>query len=119
MAATGGGADHPRRRRGAIDIRLGGAGFRARVPVGIDLAVMGNSAAAIPEFDQATSALGRGGCILARVYAGLGDKPRALDALERAYAERIVDLNFMAVDPMLASLRAEPRFVALKSRIEL
>jgi Flp pilus assembly protein TadD len=56
---------------------------------------------------------------LAHVYAALGDKPRALDELERAYARRIVDLNFMAVDPLLASLRAEPRFVALKGRMGL
>jgi serine/threonine-protein kinase len=56
---------------------------------------------------------------LAHVYAALGDKPRALDALDRAYAQRIVDLNFMAVDPMLAGLRAEPRFLALKRRMGL
>jgi hypothetical protein len=56
---------------------------------------------------------------LAHVYTALGDKPRALDALERAYAQRIVDLNFMAVDPMLAGLRAEPRFVTLKGRMGL
>jgi serine/threonine-protein kinase len=56
---------------------------------------------------------------VAYVYAALGDKPRALDALERAYAQRIVDLNFMAVDPMLASLRAEPRFLTLKRRMRL
>jgi serine/threonine-protein kinase len=56
---------------------------------------------------------------VAYVYAALGDKPRALDALERAYAQRIVDLNFMAVDPMLASLRAEPRFLTLKRRLGL
>ena len=55
----------------------------------------------------------------AYVYAALGDKPHAMDALERAYAQRIVDLNFMAVDPMLASLRAEPRFLALKGRMGL
>jgi serine/threonine-protein kinase len=59
------------------------------------------------------------GVQLAYVYAGLGDKPRALNALERAYAQRTVDLNFMAVDPRLASLRAEPRFVALKARMGL
>jgi TolB-like protein/Flp pilus assembly protein TadD len=60
-----------------------------------------------------------GGVALAHVYAALGDKPRALDALERAYEQRIVDLNFMAVDPMLAGLRAEPRFLTLKSRMGL
>jgi TolB-like protein/tetratricopeptide (TPR) repeat protein len=59
------------------------------------------------------------GVQLAYVYAALGDKARALDALERAYGQRLVDLNFMAVDPMLASLRGEPRFLALKSRMGL
>ena len=59
------------------------------------------------------------GVQLAHVYAALGDKPRVLDALDRAYEQRIVDLNFMAVDPLLASLRAEPRFLALKSRLGL
>jgi hypothetical protein len=59
------------------------------------------------------------GVHLAHIYAGLGDKPRALDALERANAQRIVDLNFMAVDPMLASLRTEPRFLTLKGRLGL
>jgi tetratricopeptide (TPR) repeat protein len=59
------------------------------------------------------------GVQLAHVYAALGDKPRAMDGLERAYAQRIVDLNFMAVDPMLAGLRAEPRFLSLKRRMGL
>jgi len=59
------------------------------------------------------------GVQLAHVYAALGDKARALDALERAYAQRTVDLNFMAVDPLLGSLRAEPRFLALKGRMGL
>jgi hypothetical protein len=46
-------------------------------------------------------------------------KPRALDARQRAYAQRVVDLNFMAVDLPLASLRAEPRFFGLKRRTGL
>jgi tetratricopeptide (TPR) repeat protein len=56
---------------------------------------------------------------LAHVYAALGDKARALDALDRSFAEGDVDLNFMAVDPLLATLRTEPRFLALKSRLGL
>jgi len=108
-----------------------------------------NFTAAIAEFDQAIRTLGRGAWILgpmgdalaragrkeeaakiareieladgaavplAQLYAALGDKPRAL---ERAYAQRIVDLNFMAVDPMRASLRGEPRFLTLKARLGL
>ena len=53
------------------------------------------------------------------IYAGLGDKRQALDALDRALADGNIDLNFMAVDPMLASLRSEPRFMALRQRIGL
>ena len=56
---------------------------------------------------------------IALVYAGLRDNQRALDALERAFHEGDVDLNFLAVDPMLAGLRSEPRFAALKSRMGL
>jgi serine/threonine-protein kinase len=124
----------------------------AHVPLGDALAMKGDFAAAIAEFDRATQKLGRGAWILgemgytlaragkkaeaeniareiesddgpgvqlAHVYAALGDKARALDALDRAYAQRIVDLNFMAVDPMLATLRTEPRFLALKARLGL
>jgi serine/threonine-protein kinase len=53
------------------------------------------------------------------VYAGLGDRQRSLDALELAFRQGSVDLDFMAVDPMLAGLRAEPRFLALKRRMGL
>ena len=56
---------------------------------------------------------------IAFVYAGLGDHQRSLDALDRAFQQGNVDLDFMAVDPMLAGLRAEPRFLTLKSRMGL
>lgn len=56
---------------------------------------------------------------IAFILVGLGENQQALDALDRSYAGREVDLNFMAVDPMLANLRNEPRFVILKSRLGL
>ena len=56
---------------------------------------------------------------IAFVYAGLGDHQRSLDALDRAFQQGNVDLDFMAVEPMLAGLRAEPRFLTLKSRMGL
>src|ERR1017187_4804868 len=87
-------------------------------PMGYTLAGAGRKVEAENLAREIESADG-GGVALARVYAGLDDKPRALDALERAYAQRIVDLNFMAVDPLLASLRAAPRFLTLKSRMGL
>jgi serine/threonine-protein kinase len=87
-------------------------------PIGYALARAGRTAEAENIAREIESDDG-GGVQLAHVYAALGDKPRALDALDRAYAQRIVDLNFMAVDPMLAGLRAEPRFLALKARMSL
>ena len=87
-------------------------------PMGYALARAGRKVEAANIAREIESADGPG-VQLAHVYAALGDKPRALDALERAYAQRLVDLNFMAVDPMLASLRTEPRFLTLKVRMGL
>ena len=50
---------------------------------------------------------------LALVYAGLGDKDKALDWLQRAYQERSSLLVFAPREPRLAPLRSEPRFAAL------
>ena len=87
-------------------------------PMGYALARAGRKAEAANLAREIESQDGSG-VHLAHIYAALGDKPRALDALERADAQRIVDLNFMAVDPMLASLRTEPRFLTLKGRLGL
>jgi serine/threonine-protein kinase len=99
-------------------IRALGRGPWALGPLGYALARAGRKAEAASIAREIESD-GGGGVQIAHVYAALGDKPRALDSLERAYAEGIVDLNFMAVDPMLASLRTELRFLALKGRMGL
>jgi len=52
------------------------------------------------------------------VYLGLGEKERALDELERAYAGG--DTNYLfriKVDPMLDDLRGQPRFEALVQKV--
>jgi hypothetical protein len=52
-------------------------------------------------------------------YAALGDKDRAFAWLERAYemkADRMVWLN---TDPLLASLRSDPRLTDLARRMRL
>jgi tetratricopeptide (TPR) repeat protein len=54
---------------------------------------------------------------IALVYAGLNDKDGAFQWLDRAYAERSVRLNNVAVHPRFASLRSDPRFAALLERI--
>jgi adenylate cyclase len=50
---------------------------------------------------------------LAVAYLATGDRPRALEMLERAVAERDDSATFLAVSPELAELRGDPRFEAL------
>jgi tetratricopeptide (TPR) repeat protein len=54
---------------------------------------------------------------LACVYAAAGDKDRAMDALDQAYAHRDGDVLSMNVDPALDSLHADARFAALWKKI--
>ena len=54
----------------------------------------------------------------ALVYLGLGDKEAALRWLEKAYEDRAGDaLRFIKVEPLLDSLRGNPRFEALVAKI--
>src|SRR5262249_48013665 len=53
------------------------------------------------------------------LYAGLGDKEKALSQLERAYREKACWMVFLNVDPFLDSLRSEPRFTTLIRRMGL
>jgi serine/threonine protein kinase/tetratricopeptide (TPR) repeat protein len=56
---------------------------------------------------------------IAVVEAGLGRKNEALTWLERAFANRSAELPFSNTEPMLISLRSEPRFRALLSGMRL
>ena len=56
---------------------------------------------------------------VATVYAALGDKTRAFEWLEKAYAERSEDIVFLKIDPRLKSLRPDPRFADLLRRVGL
>src|SRR5579864_8753606 len=51
------------------------------------------------------------------VYVGLGEHERALDWLERAFADRSNGLVFLKVEPELDDLRANRRFVALAPKL--
>jgi TolB-like protein/Flp pilus assembly protein TadD len=55
----------------------------------------------------------------AKVHIGLGQEERAIEWLERAYAERAVGLVAVRVDPVFDSLHAHPRFEALWRRMGL
>ena len=56
---------------------------------------------------------------IAVIYVGLGEKDQAFAWLEGAYNERDEMLGVLKVDPMLDSLRADPRFTSLLERIGL
>ena len=53
----------------------------------------------------------------ALVYVGLGQPNKALDWLEKAFADRSNGLVFLKVDPALDDLRSNPRFVALQQKL--
>jgi serine/threonine-protein kinase len=52
-------------------------------------------------------------------YAMAGDRARALDWLERSYAEGVAALPYIGIDPVFDPLRAEPRFQALLRQMNL
>jgi hypothetical protein len=53
---------------------------------------------------------------LALVYAGLGERARAFEWLEKAYTKQDVNLVFLPVDPRWDAYRDDPRFVDLVAR---
>jgi TolB-like protein/Tfp pilus assembly protein PilF len=54
---------------------------------------------------------------IAVVYAGLGDKDRAFEWLEKAFEERATLLVYFRMDPRIWSLRSESRFQNLLDRM--
>lgn len=54
---------------------------------------------------------------IAMIHVALGQKDQALSSLERAYEERSSWLAYIGVDPMLDSLRRDPRFDRLTRAI--
>ena len=56
---------------------------------------------------------------LALVYIGLGDRERALDCLEQAYASDSQWMGWLKNDRTFDPLRSDPRFVALMKKLRL
>jgi tetratricopeptide (TPR) repeat protein len=54
---------------------------------------------------------------VAVVHAGLGDRDQALAWLDKAYDERSDYMPYLGLEPMLDSLRSDPRFAALVRRV--
>lgn len=56
---------------------------------------------------------------VAIIHIGLGETDQASEWLEKAYEERSYWLTFLRVDPLLDSLRSDPRFTDLQRRVGL
>ncbi|HZI87083.1 MAG TPA: protein kinase, partial [Pyrinomonadaceae bacterium] len=56
---------------------------------------------------------------LAGLYVALGEREQALSALERAYTEHDLQMQFLGIDPHLDPLRSEPRFQELIRKVGL
>jgi serine/threonine-protein kinase len=56
---------------------------------------------------------------IAFIYFNLEDKDRGFEWLERAYQERSNGIAYLAVDPHLEPLRADPRYRDLMRRVDL
>jgi tetratricopeptide (TPR) repeat protein len=54
---------------------------------------------------------------IAMIYVGLGEKDQAFSWLEKAFEERSSWLQWFKTDPMLDSLRSDPRYADLLRRI--
>jgi tetratricopeptide (TPR) repeat protein len=54
---------------------------------------------------------------IAVIHAGLGDKDRAFEWLEKAFADRSTFLVYFRMDPRIWSLRDDPRFQDLLARM--
>jgi hypothetical protein len=56
---------------------------------------------------------------LAFVYAGLGERQRAIDSLRRAAVSHETDVSFIGVEPILDPLRQQPGFQELAKQLAL
>ena len=55
----------------------------------------------------------------ALVYAGLNNKQKALEWLQKAYEEKSGSVRYLKMEPRLQNLRNEPRYIALMKKIGL
>ena len=55
---------------------------------------------------------------MATIYAGLGERDKAFEFLERAYQERSLDISWhLKADLRIDNLRSDPRFQDLVRRV--
>jgi TolB-like protein/DNA-binding winged helix-turn-helix (wHTH) protein/Flp pilus assembly protein TadD len=90
--------------------------------VGVAYAAAGKNAEALRVSDQLQKVARRSYVSsygLAQIYAALGDKQHAMKWLQSAYDERAVWMQYLKVDPVLDSVRSQPRFQDLVRQMGL
>jgi serine/threonine-protein kinase len=98
-----------------------GASLNRRSSLGHAYAVAGNTARARIVLDTLRAAAAGSyvpAYYFALVHTGLGERDQALRYLERAYQERSTVLAYLLIDPRLAPLRGDARFLALARRLD-
>ncbi len=56
---------------------------------------------------------------VANIYAGLGDNDKVFEWLQKGYDEQNVGIGYLKISPVWNSVRSDPRFIALLSKIGL
>jgi TolB-like protein/Tfp pilus assembly protein PilF len=56
---------------------------------------------------------------IANVYAWRGERDKAFEWLDRAYAQRDAGLSYIKSDPLLVKLRSDPRYTAMLKKMNL
>jgi TolB-like protein/tRNA A-37 threonylcarbamoyl transferase component Bud32/Tfp pilus assembly protein PilF len=57
------------------------------------------------------------GYYIAYIYAGLGEKDKAFEYLNKGYEERACCLIYLKTDPLMKNLRSDPRFMDLLKKM--
>jgi tetratricopeptide (TPR) repeat protein len=87
------------------------------------LARSGNRTEALQILKKLTDLSATGGYVsqyqYAIVFAGLNERDKAFDALQKGFEERPWELVSLKVDPLMDPLRMDPRFAQIVSRLGL
>jgi tetratricopeptide (TPR) repeat protein len=82
-------------------------------------AVTGKRAEAMNTLAQLKTMSGQRYYNYALIYAALGEKDKAFESLEKSYRDHTIDMLTIHYDPLIDSLRSDPRFQELLKKVGL
>ena len=104
-------------------VELSGGDLNATASLAHAFAVIGRRAEAnkiLGDLERKSKTIYVSSYVIATIYAGLGDKDKAFESLERAYQEKSLELSWhIKADLRIDNLRSDPRFQRLLRRIGL